>query len=113
MKGMHCVHVCGILLLAGCSAGNKPALERGWVGAVYETVPRGFSFDAWYPGIGGGAELLETAAALQSSAVLVTDVFDSTPAQAAGLQVGDIILEAGDGPVESASQLHALVDAAP
>lgn len=113
MKSNRSVQMCGILLLAGCSSGNKPALERGWVGAVYETVPRGFSFDAWHPGLAGGAELPETVAGRQSSAVLVTDVFDSTPAQAAGLQGGDIILEAGGKQVESASQLHALVDAAP
>jgi hypothetical protein len=97
-----------LLLGAGCAA-ERAILERGWIGGEYEAFPGPFSFDLRDPA--HSRELPEEIARDRTGAVLVTRVFDSTPAEAAGLHEGDLVLESGDLPVESAGEFLDGIDA--
>ncbi len=87
----------GALCLAGC-ASTKDVRERGWVGGKYEDFEV-CRCDA-LPGD-------------RDRAVLVTQVFEDTPASTAGLRPGDLILSAGGSPTNCVEDWEECVDAAP
>ena len=72
-------------LIASPPALNMDPLERrGWLGIIMQPLSRDLA-DYWQvPGPGG---------------VIIGSVLDGSPAEEAGLQVGDIILEVDDAPV--------------
>ena len=76
------------------SDGSRLRLARGWIGAEAIDLP---------------ASLREFFGAPPDSGVMVSAVVEGSPAESAGLDVGDVIYEIGGEPVRSAAELPMLV----
>jgi S1-C subfamily serine protease len=80
--------------------GNAPSdrarlrLARGWIGAEAIDLP---------------SSLRELFGAPPDRGVMVSEVLEGSPAEAAGLDIGDVIYEIGGSPVRSAGELPHLV----
>ncbi|MBS62785.1 DegQ family serine endoprotease [Salinisphaera sp.] len=73
---------------------NSGSVTRGWLGVQIQDVDR---------------ELAESFRLKRPEGALVARVMPDSPAQAAGLQAGDVILSFNDQPVDSAASLPPLV----
>ncbi len=75
---------------------NKGRVVRGWLGIVIQELT---------------PELAESFAVQRDSGVLVADVMKDSPAEAAGLKPGDIIVEFGGAPIKDVTELQKRVAA--
>lgn len=102
-----------VLFVSGC-AGQKENLYRGWIGGVYlEADPswlKSVSQNYFEKGQGTVPALPEAVRGRQDSAILVSRVFDKTPAAAGGLHEGDLILEVDHVKVEDLAAFREAVD---
>ena len=86
-----------VLVSTGCCTSNpkpEPVHSRGWIGGEYREVGK-------VP-----AELKKN----QKTAILITDLSTNTPAYAAGLREGDLILEMNHQPLLHLRAFRELVD---
>jgi hypothetical protein len=104
-KGILVIMIFASLIFLGCSSGPKPIYERGWMGGRYETAPKD-----WISALKKQAKPEAKLPDKQTKAVLVTHVFEGTPAYQSGLREGDIILSANGKPVNDVSQLNDMIE---
>ncbi len=86
--------VLALSLLAASSANADEPTEKGWLGVKLQRLT---------------PDLLEAMDVTAKAGVLVTDIVEDSPAEKAGLQVGDVILKYDDQTVKSPLRLSTLV----
>ncbi len=103
-----------LLLLVSACSGQKENLYRGWIGGVYlEADPswlKSVSQNYFEKGQGTVPALPKEVRGRQESAILVSRVFDNTPAAASGLHEGDLVLEIDHVKVEDLAAFRKAVD---
>ncbi|MFH1230584.1 MAG: PDZ domain-containing protein [Planctomycetota bacterium] len=104
-KGILLIMLFASLLFLGCSSGPNLIHERGWMGGRYETTPKN-----WISVIKKQTKSEVKLPEKQTKAVLVTHVFENTPAYQSGLREGDIILSANGSPVNDVDQLNDIIE---
>ena len=102
-----------LLLFGGC-ASQKANYHRGWIGGTYlEADPSFFKrmCDNYFEKNRGTVPALPDAVREgQKSAVLVSRVYQDTPAAAAGIREGDLIVGIGDTTIDSIVALRRVID---
>ena len=102
-----------VFILLGCAT-TKQNYQRGWIGGEYLESDTSFwkkmccnyfqSGDGVIPG------LPEEIAGEQSSAILVSRVYDNTPVKNAGIKEGDLILLINNDKIKSVDKLLRTID---
>src|SRR5690349_632415 len=82
------------LMSAGCASNPspKPTLQRGWIGGEFSSEKPPLA------GIGSADDLKR--------------LYPETPAEQAGLKLGDVIVQVNDEPVSDVQQLQRVIDSA-
>ncbi len=103
-----------LLLLVSACAGQKENLQRGWIGGVYLEADPSWLKSVTQNHFENGRE---TVPALpvdvrkrQDSAILVSRIFENTPAASGGLHEGDLILEVDHVKVKDLAAFQEAVD---
>ena len=98
---VHYLIVLTLLLAAGAvRAAEKPVKERGWIGGTYEgEKSRRTRAEFWLGADHTGFTFPAAVTNSHPAGMLVTDLGTNTPAYAAGLRAGDLILELGRQPI--------------
>jgi hypothetical protein len=103
-----------LLLIVSSCAGQKENLQRGWIGGVYlEADPswlKSVIQNHFEKGRGTVPALPVDVRKRQGSAILVSRIFENTPAAAGGLHEGDLILEVDHMKVEDLAAFQEAVD---
>ena len=97
------------LLLTGC-AGTQTISQRGWIGGEYVLARPNTRWTCMNNSPGVRGTLPASLKPTQSSAVQVTGMTTNAPAEAAGLRLGDFVLEVNQRPVRSLRSFRRAID---
>lgn len=98
-----------VLLLAGC-AGTKTVSQRGWIGGEYILAKPNSVWTAMDDSGSVRGSLPQSLKSTQKFAIQITGMATNAPAEAAGLQKGDFVLEVNERRVTSLRGFQRTID---